>query len=377
MKETPIVIIGSSIAGLAMAVCLQKQGLDYTIIEKEAQVATPWRNHYQRLHLHTNKSQSGLPYKKFGRSMPRYPSRQQVIDYLEDYRTSFNIQPVFNAEALSVKKEGDKWITTTTHGVFASQYVIVATGAFGKPKQVSIPGMETFPGPVIHSYGYKTGKDFTGKNVLVIGFGNSACEIAIDLYEQGAKPCMSVRSPVNAVPRDIAGIPILQLSIVMSILPPRVADAINAPLIRLLTGDIRKLGLHQLPYGPLTQIQKDGTAPVLDIGTLKLIRQGHIKIYGAIDHIEQQTVHFTDGKKMNADAIVAAIGYYRDYANIIEVDKNRFEDLAVSASRQKHFGEEGLYFCGFWIAPTGQIREIGRDALQIAKHIAQKEISRK
>src|SRR5450432_4330663 len=86
----------------------------------------------------------------------------------------------------------------------------MATGVYGKPKAISFQGMETFTGKILHSWGYKTGRDFKGQNVLVVGFGNSACEIAIDLYEQGAVPGMSVRSPVNVIPRDIMGIPILQ-----------------------------------------------------------------------------------------------------------------------------------------------------------------------
>src|SRR4030095_10429521 len=127
---------------------------------------------------------------------------------------------------------------------------------------------------------------------------------------------MSVRSPVNVIPRDILGIPILEVSQLMSRLPPRVADTINAPLIRLLFGDIKKLGLKKMPYGPFEQIQKDGHIPVLDIGTIRHIRHGHIKIYGDIDHIENSTVYFKDGRKEDFDEIVAGIGYYRDYAEI-------------------------------------------------------------
>jgi indole-3-pyruvate monooxygenase len=373
MKQTHTLIIGASVSGLASAACLQKQGIEYTIIEKESRVATPWRNHYERLHLHTNKSLSHLPYKKFSHTIPRYPNRQQVVDYLDDYQTAFNIHPIFNTEAILVKKEGGHWITETSNGVFKSKYIIVATGSFGKPKPVSFKGMETFTGKIVHSYGYKTGKDFKGQNVLVVGFGNSACEIAIDLYEQGAIPSMAVRSPVNVIPRDIMGIPILQLSIPMSLLPPKLADKINAPLMRWLTGDITKLGLKKLPYGPLEQIQKDGTVPLLDIGTIKHIREGHIKVYANIDYIQNKAIHFVDGKTINADAIVAGIGYYRDYAGIIEVDKNRFDDLKVSIGKQKYFGKDGLYFCGFWIAPTGQIREIALDAQKIAKDIKKNE----
>ena len=375
MRQTHTLIIGAGVSGLALASCLQKQGIEYLICEKESQVATPWRNHYERLHLHTNKSSSNLPYKKFGKAIPRYPTRQQVVAYLADYQIDFNINPIFNTEAKLVKREGDYWITETNNGTFKSKYIIIATGPFGKPKAIDFKGMDTFPGKILHTYGYKTGKDFKGQNVLVVGFGNSACEIAIDLYEQGAHPSMSVRSPVNVIPRDILGIPILQLSLLMTPLPQRIADAINAPLIRFLIGDITKIGLKKLPYGPLEQIYKDGTVPVLDIGTIKHIREGHIKIHDNISYISGNTVFFTDEKKENFDAIIAGIGYCRDYEEIIDVDENRFEDLKVCINKQKYFGKDGLYFCGFWIAPTGQIREIALDAKKIAKDIAKKESS--
>jgi cation diffusion facilitator CzcD-associated flavoprotein CzcO len=372
MKQTETLVVGASISGLALASSLQKQNIGYIIIEKQSQVAAPWRNHYDRLHLHTNKRISNLPYKKFGRTIPKYPTRQQVVDYLEDYQKEFDIKPLFNTEAKLIKKENGYWIIETTNGTFKSEFVIMATGAFGKPKPVNFRGMETFTGRIMHSYGYKTGKDFKGQKVLVVGFGNSACEIAIDLYEQGAIPSMSVRSPVNIIPRDILGIPVLELSLLMSHLPPRVADAINAPLIRLLFGDITKLGLKKMPYGPFEEIQRDRSIPVLDIGIIKHIRKGHIHIYGGIDHIEGKKIYFSERVQEDFDAIVAGIGYYRDYAEIIDVDKTRFEDLNLSVSRQKYFGKDGLYFCGFWVGPTGQIREIASDAQKIAGDIAKK-----
>jgi len=373
MKQTNTLIVGASISGLASAATLQKQGIDYIIIEKHSESVAPWRNHYDRLHLHTNKRVSNLPYKKFGRTIPGYPSRQQVVDYLEDYQKEFNIDPVFNSEATSVKKDGDHWITETTNGTFRSKYIVMATGPFGKPKTFYFKGMETFPGKIIHSYGYKTGKDFKGQKVLVVGFGNSACEIAIDLYEQGAVPFMSVRSAVNVVPRDILGIPILEISQVLSRLPQRIADTINAPLMKLLFGDITKLGLKKLPYGPFEQIQKDGNSPVLDIGTIKHIRKGHIKIYDDIEYIDGSTIHFINNRKESFDAIVAAIGYYQNAAEIVSADKTRFEDLRSCVDKQKYFGKDGLYFCGFWIGPRGQIHEISLDAQKISKDIAEKE----
>jgi indole-3-pyruvate monooxygenase len=373
MLQTNTLIIGASISGLASAASLQRQNIEYIIIEKQNQVATPWRNHYKRLHLHTSKRCSNLPYKKFDSKIPRYPDRQQIVDYLEDYQKEFDIHPVFNTEAISVRKDADHWLTETTNGIYKSKYLVMATGAYGKPKAISFQGMETFTGKILHSCEYKTGKDFKGQNVLVVGFGNSACEIAIDLYEQGAAVSMSVRSPVNVVPRDVFGLPVQELSIFLSPLPSRIADTLNAPLIRLLVGDLTKLGLRKMPYGPLEEIRRDGNAPVLDIGTVQHIRDGHIKIYGNINFIEGNIIQFEDGRKEIFDSIVAGIGYERDYAEIVDTDKGRFDDLKASIDKQKYFGRDGLYFCGYWISPAGQIREIALDAQKIARDISKKE----
>lgn len=274
MKQTNTLIIGASISGLASAACLQKKNIKHIIIEKQGQIAGPWHNHYDRLHLHTSKRFSHLPYKKMPDTYPRYPGRLQVIEYLEDYKREFNINPLFHTEAISVRREEDSWITATGKDTFRSKYLIMATGAYGRPKPVQFKGMETFPGRILHSYEYRTGQDFSGQHVLVVGFGNSACEIAIDLYEQGAIPSMSVRSPVNVISRDILGIPILEISLLLSHLSPRVADALSAPVVKWTVGDLTKLGLKKLPYGPLQQIQRDGQAPVIDIGTLGYIRKG-------------------------------------------------------------------------------------------------------
>ena len=106
-RETNTLIVGASVAGLASAACLGAAGIDYIVIEKHAAVVTPWRNHYERLHLHTNKNLSHLPYKKFSSEIPLHPSRLQVVKYMDDYQEAFDINPLFNTEAKSIHKEGD------------------------------------------------------------------------------------------------------------------------------------------------------------------------------------------------------------------------------------------------------------------------------
>jgi indole-3-pyruvate monooxygenase len=375
ITETNTLVVGASISGLATAGCLATAGIDYIVIEKHDQVVMPWRNHYERLHLHTNKKLSTLPHKKFDSNIPLYPTRLEVIKYMEEYQEEFEIRPRFQTEAKSIYKDGDYWITETNNETFRSRNLIMATGSFGSPRAIRIEGQEGFSGKILHSSQYKTGKDFAGQRVLVIGFGNSACEIALDLHEQGAFPALSVRSAVNVLPRDVFGIPVLQLGLLMSALPPRFADKLNAPLINLLTGDIRKLGLKKLPYGPIEQIQKYQSVPLLDAGTLKLVRDGNCKIYPGIERIIQNAVFFNNGESTAFDAIVAAIGYDKGVTeNILHAGRCRFDDLNLPVNKQKYFGKDGLYFCGFYVSPTGQIREIALDAQKIVKDISAKKI---
>lgn len=375
MTSTHTLIVGASAAGLASAACLQREGIEFIVLEKYPQVATNWRNHYDRLHLHTSKKWSGLPFKSFDGSLPKYPARQHVVDYLDNYAKELNIHPVFNTEVLSVKKEADNWITETNSGTYQSRFVIVATGLNHKPKIPEFEGMSSFKGKVLHSSQYKNGAAFAGKNVLVVGFGNSGCEQAICLHEHGAHPSLSVRSAVNVLPRDIFGFPVLEIGKLTSIFPPRVADKINAPLIRILVGDITKLGLKRSKYGPREQIEKQKRIPLLDIGTIKLIKQGHIKVYGDIVRIEGNSIYFEDNKQQHFDAIILATGYQHNLESFLNLSSDRIDDLNNVVSKQSWFGKDGLYFCGFYVSPMGMLREIGIEAAKIAKDIAWKKIA--
>jgi cation diffusion facilitator CzcD-associated flavoprotein CzcO len=345
-----------------------------TLIEKHPHVAHHWRNHYDRLHLHTNKSLSHLPFVPFDQSVPKYPSRDQVVEYLEQYAEKMQIKPVFNTEVVSIKRENNHWVTSTANETYVSKYVVMATGSTQVPKMPHFPGQETFPGKILHSAAYKNGRPFQGQQVLVVGFGNSAGEQAIDLHEHGAFPALSVRSAVNVVPRDIFGISALQLGVLLNgRLPPQTSDAINAPLIKWLVGDLNKMGLKKSADGPLVQIQKTGRIPLLDIGTIKLIKEGHIRVFDGIDRIDGKTVYFNNGKNAEFDAIVMATGYDHGLEKILkDVDPEVFNDLNRISGKQVANGKDGLYFCGYFTSPTGMLREMGIAARWIAEEISGK-----
>jgi hypothetical protein len=178
------------------------------------------------LHLYTNKQISHLPFKKFDRRIPLYPSRQQVIEYLAAYQAQFCIAPLFNTRAFSIAKVGERWIIHTNNNTFRSRYLVMATGPFCRPRQVSFLEWRHFPEGSSIARIIRTGEILPVSRSWSSASETRGAEIAIDLREQGAIPTMSVHSPVNVGPRDIFGIPIGELSLLLSRLPPRLADRI-------------------------------------------------------------------------------------------------------------------------------------------------------
>ena len=169
METVQTIIIGASAAGLACAAQLEKKGISYVILEKRPHVAHAWRNHYDRLHFHTDKGASALPFLKFPRSVPRYPSRKQVVQYLEAYCMEMGIRPRFNVTVRSIFKSDNHWVVNTSEESFEAKDVIVCTGNTNVPRKFWKKGIDSFPGPVLHSSKYKNGKPFRGKKVLVVG----------------------------------------------------------------------------------------------------------------------------------------------------------------------------------------------------------------
>ena len=276
------IVIGAGPAGLAAAACLRQRGLEPVILEKASMVGAVWRRHYDRLHLHTDRGHSGLPGLPMPSSYGRYPSRAQVIEYLERYAEQFDLKPVFDVPVRDVRRRGALWRAEAGGHEAEAPVVVVATGWADYPYSPTWPGTEAFAGKILHSSCYRNPAPFADKRVLVVGFGNSGGEIALDLADAGVDVAVSVRGPVCILPRDLLGIPILALAILQQRLPARVADALDAPVIRLAVGSIEKLGMTRAAKGPRRMVEEDGRVPLLDIGTVAAIRAGRIKVRGAI-----------------------------------------------------------------------------------------------
>jgi cation diffusion facilitator CzcD-associated flavoprotein CzcO len=360
------IIIGAGPAGLATASALQARGLKATILEKSDAVGAVWRRHYDRLHLHTDRARSGLPGLAIPKAYGRYPSRAQVVDYLEAYAAKFALKPVFNAQVGAIRRDGTAWRAEAGENSQSAAIVVVATGLADYPHEPTWPGMETFGGLILHSSAYHNPTPFAGKRVLVVGYGNSGAEIALDLSEAGVDVALAVRGPVNVIPRELFGLPILAWGLTGRLFPSRVADTINAPLLQFATGSIEKLGLKRSPKGPLQSIEEDRRVPLIDAGTLDAIRDRRIKLLGDMASFTCEGVEFKQSPAERFDAIILATGFRPDLRPLLPDAKGVLNAAGAPLVSGRATAEPSLFFCGAIPSALGQLRQIGIEAQHIA-----------
>jgi cation diffusion facilitator CzcD-associated flavoprotein CzcO len=244
----------------------------------------------------------------------------------------------------SIRQDGAGWLAETSHGGFSAAVMVVATGIADAPYRLSWPGMDTFRGPIVHSSDYRNPDAFGGKRVLVVGFGNSGGEIALDLAEAKVDTAIAVRSPVQIIPRDLLGLPILTWVILYRPLPARLVDFINAPVLWLAVGNFEKLGLRRAAKGPRQMVEEDGHIPLVDVGTLAKIRDGSLTVRGGIEQLTADGVIFTDGTQQPFDAIVLATGFRPDLRRLLP-GVEFFDPQGMPRVTGKP-SAPGLYFCG-------------------------------
>ncbi len=348
MRTIKNLIIGAGPAGLATAGRMRQANIEFEIFEKSQNVGNAWRNHYDRLHLHTVKKWSHLPYMPFPDNYPTYVSRQQFVDYMDKYADHFNINPKYAIEIISIKKANEIWeLKTKSSEIYFAENIIMATGLNSSPKIPTWKGQELFKGDITHSANYKNPKPYIGKKVLVVGIGNTGAEVALDLSEHHVETHIVARSAITLVPRDLNGRPVQVTAKQLDKLPLGLGDWLGSQIRKIYFGNLSKYGLKISKGHPGVLLKETGKTPLIDIGTIAAIKAGKIKVVGDIGHFTKTGVQFKNNGHIEFDSVILATGYRSRIEEMVERGEELLDQYGCPKSPVGEGFHKGLYFVGF------------------------------
>ncbi|URD75443.1 Flavin-binding monooxygenase-like [Musa troglodytarum] len=339
-------IVGAGPSGLAVGACLKEHGVPFVILERSNSIASLWRNRtYDRLKLHLPKQFCQLPKLPFPVDFPEYPTKDQFIGYLESYAARFELNPRFNETAQSAK------------------WLVVATGENAECVIPEMKGLKEFGGQVIHASDYRSGEAYRGKQVLVVGYGNSGMEVCLDLCHHNSFPAMVVRDS-----REICRKSTFELAVLlMKWLPVKLVDRILLALSWMILGNMEEYGLKRPSLGPLELKHNQGQTPVLDIGALGKIKSGEMKVVPGIKRLLHGGVELVDGRVIDVDSVVLATGYCSNVPSWLQdtdcFDKDGFPKQPFPNGWK---GKTALYAVGF---TKRGLAGASHDALKVAGDI--------
>jgi putative flavoprotein involved in K+ transport len=246
------------------------------------------------------------------RSAGRYPSREAFIEYLEAYarRHGLGVRCGITAERVDLGDDGG-WRVRTDAGALDADHVVIAAGWDRVPTVPEWPGRETFTGELLHSAALRRPADHAGRDVLVVGAGNSGVDVAGHLIAAGARVTVSMRTPPTIVPRDFLGVPVGPGAVPLQLLPPALADRLLAPFQRLFLGDLAPHGIPTPPAGMFTRFRDEGVSPAVDDGFIDALKAGRTRVVAPIDRFDGPAVVLRGGERLTPDVVVCATGYRR------------------------------------------------------------------
>lgn len=375
-EDRPVYVIGGGPGGLAAAYALRAQGIRAVVVEKSDSVGASWRRHYDRLQLHTTRRLSALPGLRMPRSFGRWVSRDNVVRYLENYTECHRLELVTGVEVSRIEPapDGTGWLLHGTGGrELTGSAVVIATGYNHTPHVPDWPGRDDYTGEFLHACEYRNPKPYAGRDVLVVGVGNTGAEIAVDLVEGGASRVrLSVRTAPHIVRRSTAGWAAQFTGILVRRLPVRLIDRLAGPVRRVSVPNLSAHGLPRPGTGLYSRVN-EGSIPVQDAGLVKAVRKGRVEVVAAVEGFEGGKAVLADGSRIEPEVLIAATGYARALEGLVgHLDVLDTRGKPVVRGARTPQTAPGLYFTGFTNPISGMLRELAIDAQKIAKAVARR-----
>jgi putative flavoprotein involved in K+ transport len=362
------VIVGAGASGLSAAAALRRRDIDAEVLEQDAAIGGTWARRYDRLHLHTIRRLSGLAYYAIPRRYSRYLSRDQFVEYLQEYASAVGVRVVTDTTVTHIRRsdDGSGWTIDASTGSRRARVVVIATGQYRQPMMPAWEGRQIYRGRLLHSAAYSNAVPFAGQRVLVVGAGNSGAEIATDLAEQGARSvAMSVRTPPPVVPRDPFGMPVQRTSILLSAVPAAIANRFGRISARLTLGDLTRYGFPRAEFTPYTTRR----IPIIDVGFVRALAKRLVTIRPAVERLTSDGAVFADGSSEPFDVIIAATGFSTGLGRMLDVPGLLDAQDEPIAGSGEPTSAPGLYFIGFVHSLRGHLFEANLTSRRLARNV--------
>ncbi|RMB83232.1 NAD(P)/FAD-dependent oxidoreductase [Streptomyces shenzhenensis] len=374
--DRPVYVIGAGPGGLAAAHALRARGVRAVVLERADRVGSSWRRHYDRLRLHTTRGLSALPGLPIPRRFGRWVTRDNMVRYLEKYAEFHELEIVTGVEVSRIERsaDGTGWLLRASGGrELTGSAVVVATGYNHTPHVPGWPGRDAYTGEFLHAGEYRNAQPYAGRDVLVVGVGNTGAEIAVDLVEGGASRVrLSVRTVPHVMRRSTAGWAAQYSAVLVRRLPVTLVDRLARAMVRMSVPDLSAYGLPRPETGLYSRVTA-GAIPVQDVGLIAAVRAGRIEVVAAVEGFEDGKVALADGGRLSPDVMIAATGYTRALEGLVgHLDVLDGHGRPVVRGGRSPRNAPGLYFTGFTNPISGMLRELAIDAEKIAKTVAKR-----
>jgi putative flavoprotein involved in K+ transport len=337
VDRVDLVIIGAGQSGLSAAFEARRAGISTAVLEAADTPAGSWPRYYDSLTLFSPARYSSLPGTPFPGNPDRYPTRDEVVAYLSDYAAQFGdtIRLGNRVESVSRNPDGGFTATTESRDEFRAGAVIAASGQFGAPHRPALPGLESFTGSVLHAAEYDGPSRFAGQRVALVGAGNSAIQIAVELAET-ARTTLATRAPISWKAQHLLGRDVHWWL--------RATRFDTAPLARWL-GRVPVSVIDGGRYRAAVDADRPDRRPMFD-------------------HLDGSDVVWSDGSREALDALILATGYrphvpYLEGTGALGADGSPLHRRGLSTA-VPGLGYVGLEFQRSFSSNT--LRGCGRDA---------------